>query len=103
MGTKNKPGKFDCHANAEPDEPMFILLGRDPLGGILVDLWREIRAELKCTEQAKLDEAEACAIEMRNWARGIGKSTKVDAAARATLRVYKRVIEDLARRGVVIE
>lgn len=29
MGTKNNPGAFDCYANAEPDEPMFVLLGRD--------------------------------------------------------------------------
>lgn len=29
MGTKNNPGEFDCYANAAPDEPMFILLGRD--------------------------------------------------------------------------
>ena len=29
MGTKNKPGDFDCYANAEDDEPLFVLLGRD--------------------------------------------------------------------------
>jgi hypothetical protein len=29
MGTKNQPGKFDtCYANADPDEPMFVLLGK---------------------------------------------------------------------------
>jgi hypothetical protein len=28
MGTKNVPGKFDCYANALPDEPTFVLLGR---------------------------------------------------------------------------
>ena len=26
MGTKNNPGKFDCYANAKPDEPLFVLL-----------------------------------------------------------------------------
>lgn len=31
MGTKNNPGAFDCYANAEPDEPMFVLLARDLL------------------------------------------------------------------------
>ncbi|HAW11807.1 MAG TPA: aspartate decarboxylase, partial [Chloroflexi bacterium] len=30
MGTKNNPGKFDCYDDAHPDEPMFVLLGRDP-------------------------------------------------------------------------
>ena len=26
MGTKNNPGKWDCYANAEPDEPMIKLV-----------------------------------------------------------------------------
>src|SRR5260370_1328762 len=43
MGTKNKPGKFDCYANAEPDEPMFVLLGRDRLAAHLVSIWSKVR------------------------------------------------------------
>lgn len=43
MGTKNNPGKFDCYANAESDEPMFVLLGRDRLAGHLVSIWSKIR------------------------------------------------------------
>ncbi len=43
MGTKNNPGKFDCYANAGPDEPMFVLLGRDRLAGHLVSIWSKIR------------------------------------------------------------
>ena len=43
MGTKNKPGKFDCYDNAEPDEPMFVLLARDRLSGHLVSIWSKIR------------------------------------------------------------
>lgn len=43
MGTKNKPGKYDCYANAEPDEPMFVLLARDPLAPFLVSLWAKMR------------------------------------------------------------
>lgn len=27
MGSKNNPGKYDCYEAADPDEPMFILLG----------------------------------------------------------------------------
>ena len=38
MGTKNNPGVFDCYANAEPDEPMFVLLGRDKDAATLVRL-----------------------------------------------------------------
>jgi hypothetical protein len=43
MGTKNNPGKFDCYANAEPDEPMFVLLGRDRLAAHLVSIWSKVR------------------------------------------------------------
>jgi len=39
MGTKNNPGKFDCYGNAEPDEPMFILLGRDRNAPAAVRAW----------------------------------------------------------------
>lgn len=43
MGTKRNPGQFDCYAAALDDEPMFILLGRDPLAPLLVGLWAAIR------------------------------------------------------------
>lgn len=43
MGTKNSPGKFDCYEAADPDEPLFTLLGRDPLAGHLVSLWAKVR------------------------------------------------------------
>lgn len=44
MGTKNSPGEFDCYANADPDEPMFILLGRDNDAPNLVRAWACKRA-----------------------------------------------------------
>lgn len=43
MGTKNQPGKFDCYDNALPDEPIFILLARDPLAPFLVSAWSAVR------------------------------------------------------------
>lgn len=43
MGTKANPGKYDCHAKAEPDEPLFTLLGRDPMAGHLVSIWSKLR------------------------------------------------------------
>ena len=43
MGTKNNPGKFDCYENAHPDEPMFVLLGRDRLAAHLVSIWSKVR------------------------------------------------------------
>jgi hypothetical protein len=74
MGTKNDPGEFDCYANAAPDEPMFILLGRDPHAHAAVRLWattREqmIQAGLKPTEDMRLVwEARKCADSMESYA-----------------------------------
>jgi hypothetical protein len=79
MGTKNNPGRFDCYANAEPDEPMFVLLGRDPAAPILVRLWVALRAELG-TDAEKLDEAEACAEALEVYLRRHGKGEALDAA-----------------------
>ena len=72
MGTKNTPGRFDCYANAEPDEPMFILLGRDPMAGALVLEWAELR-KARGEDPEKLAEAIACAEAMNAWAHNLGK------------------------------
>jgi hypothetical protein len=69
MGTKNNPGKFDCYANAEPDEPMFILLGRDKHAPLLVRLWAGIRALEGEEEGAKAMEALECASAMSEFRR----------------------------------
>ena len=66
MGTKNKPGDFDCYENAEPDEPMFILLGRDRDAPFLVRRWADIR-EKKGEDAAKVAEARECANEMERF------------------------------------
>lgn len=68
MGTKNNPGAFDCYANAEPDEPMFVLLGRDKHAAALVFLWAAMR-ELDGEDPAKVDEATNCANSMVEWYR----------------------------------
>jgi hypothetical protein len=73
MGTKNNPGKFDCMAKAEPDEPYFILLARDPAAAALVEMWCELRREfirlkIKPREDiAKVIEAHNIAGAMREW------------------------------------
>lgn len=72
MGTKNKPGDFDCYVNAEPDEPMFILLGRDPMAGSLVRVWASMREQLG-ENPAKVKEARDCADALDAWARSKGK------------------------------
>lgn len=66
MGTKQDPGKFDCYKNAEPDEPMFILLARDPLAPILVEAWAKLSiARIDGVE--KSNQALQVAREMREW------------------------------------
>ena len=86
MGTKNNPGAFDCYANAEPDEPMFVLLGRDPLAPLLVMMWASMRlerADFEPTdaEAAKIREAFVCARNMWGHAKAAGKGEALERAA----------------------
>lgn len=73
MGTKNKPAAFDCYGNAEPDEPMFILLARDVTAPDVVEEWacrREDAIQLgekPESDRAMVDEARECASAMRAW------------------------------------
>jgi hypothetical protein len=68
VGSKSNPGPHDCYSRAEPDEPMFVLLGRDPMAAILVELWAAVR---ECTHPGDPMVAEAlkCAADMELWAR----------------------------------
>lgn len=72
MGTKNNPPKYDCYKNAEPDEPMFVLLGRDRFGYFLVMLWILLRRMAGETQDV-LTEARECAWAMRKWVEEKGK------------------------------
>jgi hypothetical protein len=73
MGSKNNPGDFDCYANALPDEPMFILLARDPGAPLLVEAWavgrlKDIERGLRPdTDMSMVSEAQQCAANMRKW------------------------------------
>ncbi len=79
MGTKTEPGAFDCYENAEPDEPLFVLLARDACAAGVVSAWadareRRLRAfegEAPVSEiMAELDqiaEARKCALDMLTW------------------------------------
>lgn len=73
MGSKNEPGKFDCYANAEPDEPMFILLARDPDAADVVREWAERRMERiengtkPPSDRSMVEEAFECAEKMDAW------------------------------------
>ena len=66
MGTKNNPGQFDCYANAYSDEPMFVLLARDPLAPVLVRLWADLREHF-ADNPPKVREARTCAYAMEIW------------------------------------
>lgn len=73
MGTKNHPGSYDCYENAHPDEPMFVLLGRDPVAPAIVSLWVALRKQLGEKDTGMLAEAESCAEAMKQWAVSKGK------------------------------
>lgn len=81
MGSKNKPGKFDCYANAHPDEPMFVILGRDPTAYLLVTFWIKLKLKMKGRgtsriSDAKIQEALSCAAALERWAKEQGKDTE---------------------------
>jgi hypothetical protein len=73
MGTKLEPGEFDCYENALPDEPMFVLLARDPDMPDLVREWADRRqfaidnGERPETDQAMVEEARSCASSASAW------------------------------------
>lgn len=63
MGTKNDPGKFDCYSRAEPDEPMFVLLARDPIAPRLVREWAAQRVFTTGTTPLQYGEKEREALQ----------------------------------------
>jgi hypothetical protein len=75
MGTKIQPGDFDCYAAAEDDEPMFVLLARDPIAPRLVAAWATARLNdalagarpVDERERQKIQEARDCARSMMEW------------------------------------
>lgn len=64
--TKGNAGRFDCYANAEPNEPMFILLARDFWAPVLVRGWATFR-ENAGEDAEKVANARACADAMEQW------------------------------------
>jgi hypothetical protein len=99
MGTKNNPGRFDCYSRAEPDEPVFVLLGRDPVASSVVSYWVTLREELGGTEPEVLAEAVMCAVEMHRWARAKGKGHQLAKAIEyakggpQAMREFERLLE----------
>jgi hypothetical protein len=84
MGTKNHPGEFDCYAAAEPEEPIFILLGRDPHAHAAVRKWAFDRQQLiefgakPASDMRMVIEANHCADAMEEYAMKRLAMRKVD-------------------------
>jgi hypothetical protein len=89
MGTKNNPSKFDCYTAAELDEPMFVLLGRDPVARYAVLLWIHLRmaAGIEVAGAPKLQEAIEVSDEMKEWALKLDKKDTILAAEQAFYRL----------------
>jgi hypothetical protein len=86
MSTKNNPGKYPCYERAEPDEPMFVLLGRDPIASFLITTWARVRQEMgKDEEQSR--EAYLTAFVMQKWAESKGKD--IAATRKAVAKVLR--------------
>lgn len=71
MGTKREGDR--CYDAALDDEPMFVLLGRDPSAPALVRQWAAIRrvdveaGTRPATDLKQIEEAEALAERMKAW------------------------------------
>lgn len=99
MGTKNNPGKFDCYANADPDEEMFTLLGRDPAAGALIALWaiqRFVKGGPDGAYIEKVEEALQSADRADAWARKIHGGEAVNAAITMFEPAFLALTEGLA-------
>jgi hypothetical protein len=77
MSTKQQPGNYDCYAKLADDEPYFVLRAKDLTAPAAVEEWIARRlfewflwkghAPMTPEYRAKLDEARACAVAMREW------------------------------------
>lgn len=71
MSTKNHPGQFRCFEAALPDEPMFVILGRDPAGPATLEFWAQERVrQQKVHERDDQDRIKAAvdeAKDMQDW------------------------------------
>jgi hypothetical protein len=71
MGTKNEGDR--CYDAALDDEPMFVLLARDPSAPALVRQWAAIRrVDIEAgtrpeSDRAQVEEAERLADRMKTW------------------------------------
>jgi hypothetical protein len=95
MGTKNNPGPYNCYAHAEPDEPIFVLRGKDPAAHIVVAFWAALSKQLHNQSEEKMMEASKTAAEMRKWAESKGKEVLVETA--------RALVENVATIDIVMD
>jgi hypothetical protein len=72
MWSKSKPGPFDRYAEAAPEEPVFVLLGRDPVSTFLVSLWIGVHGVMGGNSPAEALDAAQCSLALEQWARAHG-------------------------------
>lgn len=69
--TKTHPGAFRCYEAALPDEPMFVILGRDPAGPATLEFWAQERVKQQKVhepdDQARIKAAIDEAKDMQDW------------------------------------
>jgi hypothetical protein len=100
MASKNNPGAYDCYQNAEPDEPLFVLLGRDKHAPALVWLWAVLR-ELDGEDPAKVAEARECVDDMIEWGTIRGKKMcGLGVAALAAVMELVRSANSVSRKAI---
>ena len=99
MGTKNNPAPYDCYAHAHPDEPMFVLLGRDKFGASLVRLWALAR-EMDDENEVKVQEARDCADAMADWC---SKTTRNSSRFVLAWLPFDMLADELRRRGATVQ
>lgn len=75
MGTKLTELRDGCFHAAMDDEPMFVLLARDPNAPLIVQVWADNRereiseGRRPASDMGKVREARKTAKEMREWRR----------------------------------
>lgn len=73
MGTKDKPGNYDCYHSAAPDEPLFTLLARDKSAPNIVRQWANQRGHdidigvKPESDRLVVAEARLLACDMEEW------------------------------------
>jgi len=67
MGTKCRPGAYDCYDRLAPDEPYFTLMARDRYAPMLIALWAALRVMEPGADMLQIEEAKECADAMKLW------------------------------------